>query len=116
MNRSVTYGSFGSLPELVRAASNAPLLDPEEDRRLAREAREGQDEALDSLVKAHLRLVVDEAIRHRDHFVRTGDLVSRGLKGLHWAAPRFDPEVHESFWTYARQAVRAEIRKTDRPD
>lgn len=107
---SPPYGSFGSLDALVRAASDVPIPDLEEERRLGRAARDGDQAARDTLVRSHLRVVVDEAIRYHDTFREVSALLPRGLEGLEAAAARFDPDRHGRFSAYAREWVRLEIR------
>lgn len=109
---SPLFGRFDSLDAFVRAASEAPLPDPEEERRLVEAAREGNDAARETLLRTHGRIVVDEAIRYRDANLEASELVPRGLRALEAAVARFDPDVHGRFGRYAREWIRMEIRRT----
>lgn len=53
------------LPELVDGASREPFLSDREETELLRAAACGDEAAREQLVRADLRVVVDEAIRHR---------------------------------------------------
>jgi len=108
---SLPFGVFQSLDALVRAASEAPVLDPEDERRLSRAARGGDGSARETLLRAHARIVVDEAIRYRDANRDASQLVPRGLEALEAAVDRFDPEAHGRLSAYIREWVRMEIRR-----
>jgi DNA-directed RNA polymerase sigma subunit (sigma70/sigma32) len=113
LHHSPSYGSFDSLDALVRAASDTPLPDEAEERRLVEAVRGGDEGARDALVRAHLRLVVDEAIRYREPAGwDAADLVLRGLRGLRDAVHLFDPEVHGRFRRFAREWIRSQFRHT----
>lgn len=110
LDLSSPYGPFDSLDALVRAASEVPIPDPEEERRLARAARDGDESARETLVRTHLRLVVDEAIRYHDTVREMSALLPRGVEGLRAAVVRFEPDRHGRFGAYAREWIRLEIR------
>lgn len=95
--------------DLVVGASRMPLLDETEEARLA--DRRTDHEALTELVRRHLRVAVDEAIRNRGLGARQDVLVRAGARALVEAAPRYDPEMHGAFSTYARRTVRDAIAR-----
>ncbi|MCD6540820.1 RNA polymerase sigma factor RpoD/SigA [Candidatus Bipolaricaulota bacterium] len=86
-----------------------PPLSPEEERELARRMREGDIEARNRLVLAHLRLVVSIAREYGDTGLDLLDLIQEGNIGLLEAAARFDPEKGFRFSTYARWWIRQAI-------
>lgn len=97
--------------DLVARASESRVLDPSEEERLAARSASGQDDALETLVRAHLRIAVDEAIRNRGFGERQDRLARVGALALVQAAPDFDPDEHGSFAGYARRVVRRAIRE-----
>ena len=111
---STPFGAVDSLDALVRAASEVPVPGAEEERRLAEAARRGDTEARDQLLRAHVRIVVDEAIRYRDAARDATELVADGLAALHDALLRFDPSAHGRFGGYARDWIRLRIRDVPR--
>ncbi|MGE5505397.1 MAG: sigma-70 family RNA polymerase sigma factor [Actinomycetota bacterium] len=92
---------------LFQAMRTAPMLDAEEEIRLARAAREGDAKARDVLVRAHLRLVAKTAMQFRGYGLSVQDLVAEGNLGLVRALDTFDPERGLRFATYALWWVRA---------
>ncbi len=97
--------------DFVRAAMRAPYLEREEERQLAVRWREARDqEALDLLASAHMRLVVAIAARFRNFGLPMGDLIQEGHVGLLEAAARFEPERDVRFSTYATWWIRASIQ------
>lgn len=81
-------------------------LTNEEERDLARRARDGDREALHHLVIRHEPLVSSLTRRYRQANIPYEDLRSEGFMGLLHAAARFDPERGTRFATYAKWWVR----------
>lgn len=95
----------------VRAAMDAPFLSREEEHQLAVLWRgTGNQQALDKLTTAHMRLVIAIAARFRNYGLPAQDLVQEGHVGLLEAAARFDPEREVRFSTYATWWIRASIQ------
>jgi RNA polymerase sigma-32 factor len=95
----------------VREAMNAPLLEREEESRLARAwAEEGDEAAMHAIVRAHARLVVSLASKFRGYGLPPSDLIQEGYLGLLQAAERFDPGREVRFSTYAVWWIRAAIQ------
>jgi RNA polymerase sigma-32 factor len=95
----------------MREAMRAPLLDADNEQRLARRWREGgDDEALRELTGAYMRLVIAMATKFRRHGLPMADLVQEGAVGLMQAADRFDPDRGVRFSTYASWWVRAAMQ------
>jgi len=99
----------GSLDQYLREISAYPLLGREEEAELARRIREGDEEALDKLVRSNLRFVVSVAKKYQNQGVALGDLINEGNLGLIRAARKFDETKGIKFISYAvwwiRQAI-----------
>ena len=102
--------SGASLADLVACASESRSLDREEAARLSQDGGPEEDDTLQTLVRTHLRIAVDEAIRNRGLGKRQDHLARAGALALVRAAPDFDPEEHGSFSRYARRVVRDAIK------
>jgi len=88
-----------------------PLLDKDEEKKLARRIQEGDQEARKKMITANLRLVVNEAKNYTDHGLPFKDLIEEGNMGLLKAVDRFDPERGTRFSTYATWWIRQAIRR-----
>lgn len=96
---------------IVRAASKAPYLEKEEEHKLAvRWAELDDQEALNALTSAHMRLVIAVAAKFRRYGLPMSDLAQEGHVGLLEAASRFDPHRDVRFSTYATWWIRASIQ------
>ena len=104
-------GSFrqGSLDQYLKEISAYPLIDRDEEARLARLIRDGDEEALDKLVRSNLRFVVSVAKKYQNQGVPLSDLINEGNLGLIRAAHKFDETKGIKFISYAvwwiRQAI-----------
>ncbi|MEZ4414186.1 MAG: RNA polymerase sigma factor RpoD/SigA [Gemmatimonadota bacterium] len=98
-----------SLDRYLLEISAFPLIDQNEEARLARAIRAGDDRALEGLVRANLRFVVAIAKRYQNQGVPLADLINEGNLGLLRAAVRFDESRGIKFISYAvwwiRQAI-----------
>ncbi|MEP6689756.1 MAG: RNA polymerase sigma factor RpoD/SigA [Gemmatimonadaceae bacterium] len=99
----------GSLDQYLRDISAYPLIDREEEARLAVGIRAGHAEALDKLVRSNLRFVVSVAKKYQNQGVALSDLINEGNLGLIRAAHKFDETKGIKFISYAvwwiRQAI-----------
>lgn len=99
----------GSLGQYLKEISRYPLIDREEEARLAQRIRRGEKEALDKLVRSNLRFVVSVSKKYQNQGVPLSDLISEGNMGLIKAAHRFDETKGIKFISYAiwwiRQAI-----------
>lgn len=106
--RSEAHG-LDSLGRYLREIRRIPLLTPEEERALARRAKDGDQEALDELVRHNLRFVVSVAKQYSKSGVPFEDLINEGNLGLIRGARRFDVDRGYRFISYAvwwiRQAI-----------
>jgi len=99
----------GSLDQYLKEISQYPLIDREEEVRLAQGIRAGVGEALDKLVRSNLRFVVSVAKKYQNQGVPLSDLINEGNLGLIRAAHKFDETKGIKFISYAvwwiRQAI-----------
>lgn len=97
------------IPSYLARLVQAPLLRPEEELALARQARDGNEAAKRRLVEANMRLVLNIAKHYRNRSIPFEDLVQEGAIGLMNAVDRFDPDRGYRFSTYATHWVRQTI-------
>jgi RNA polymerase primary sigma factor len=99
----------GSLDQYLRDISIYPLITREREGELARGIRDGDQEALDTLVRSNLRFVVSVAKKYQNQGVSLSDLINEGNLGLIRAAHKFDETKGIKFISYAvwwiRQAI-----------
>jgi RNA polymerase primary sigma factor len=99
----------GSLDQYLKEISAYPLIDREEEARLARLIHKGDEEALDKLVRSNLRFVVSVSKKYQKQGVPLSDLINEGNMGLIRAAHKFDETKGIKFISYAvwwiRQAI-----------
>ena len=99
----------GSLDQYLRDISAYPLIDRDEEVRLAQLIRVKDAEALDKLVRSNLRFVVSVAKKYQNQGVALSDLINEGNLGLIRAAHKFDETKGIKFISYAvwwiRQAI-----------
>jgi RNA polymerase primary sigma factor len=118
MAQKVDGKGGGSLDLYLREIAGHPILEREDEVRLAQAIREGDEEAINRLVAANLRFVVTVAKRYRNHGVAFADLVNEGNLGLMRAARRFDETKGVRFISYAvwwiRQAMMQAIAEQSR--
>jgi RNA polymerase sigma-32 factor len=88
-----------------------PMLEKDEEYRLARRWREqGDRDAGNQLVTSHLRLAVKVAKSYRGYGLPVAEIVSEANVGLLLALNRFEPEMGFRFATYAIWWIRASVQ------
>ncbi|MGQ0537869.1 MAG: sigma-70 family RNA polymerase sigma factor [Gemmatimonadaceae bacterium] len=89
-----------------------PLItDPLEERRLARRAQKGDEQAAERLVTANLRFVISYVKKYQGHGLDLSELVAIGNEGLLKAVRKFDPDQGVKFISYAVWWVRQAVLK-----
>lgn len=98
-----------SITWYLQQTNKIEMLSREEEDRLARLARDGDEAAKNQLIKANLRFVVSIAKKYQVSGISLLDLINEGNMGLIKAADKFDPDKGFHFISYAvwwiRQAI-----------
>ena len=89
--------------------SKYPVLTADEEKALARRARDGDEEARKKLIVSNLKLVITIAKSYASYGVPFLDLIEEGNLGLIKAVSRFDPEKGFRFSTYSSWWIRQSI-------
>ncbi|WP_316833914.1 RNA polymerase sigma factor RpoD/SigA [Pedobacter nutrimenti] len=109
IERSITNRDSDSLNRYFTDIGKIDLVSVPEEVLLAAKIKEGDQAALERLVKANLRFVVSVAKKYQNQGLTLGDLVNEGNLGLIKAAHRFDHTKGFKFISFAvwwiRQAM-----------
>lgn len=100
-----------NLTRYLREISAFQRITPEQEIDLGHRIQAGDQEAVNILVKANLRLVLKIASEYKNRGLEYVDLVSEGNIGLIKAAERFDPARECRFSTLCAIWVRQSIRR-----
>jgi RNA polymerase primary sigma factor len=95
----------------LKEINKIPLLTRDEENDLARRARDGEKAAIDSLVQANLRFVVNVAKKYQNQGLPLSDLISEGNIGLMNAIEKYDVDKGYHFISYAVWWIRQGILK-----
>ena len=98
-----------SLDQYLQEIGEVSLLSADEEIKLAKRVREGDEEALETITKANLRFVVSVAKKYQNQGLTLGDLINEGNLGLIKAANRFDETRGFKFISYAVWWIRQSI-------
>src|SRR4026208_242051 len=109
ITKSITNRESQSLEKYLQEIGKVELIGPEEEVRLARRIKEGDQVALDRLTKANLRFVVSVAKQYQNQGLSLPDLINEGNLGLIKAAKRFDETRGFKFISYAVWWIRQSI-------
>src|SRR6202044_9288 len=95
----------------LREIGQTPLLTREEEVKLARRIKKGDQAARQQMIKANLRLVVKIAHDYASYGLPLLDLISEGNIGLMKAVERFDPKKGGKRSTYAAWWIKQSIKR-----
>ena len=101
----------GALALYLEDIKNHPLLTRAEEAELARRIRDGDQLALEKLVRSNLRFVVSVAKKYQNLGMTLPDLIAEGNVGLVRAAQKFDETKGVKFISYAVWWIRQAILK-----
>jgi RNA polymerase primary sigma factor len=100
------------LKQYLKEISGKPILTLDEEIELAKKYRkDGDPEAIATLIQRNLKYVVSVAFRYRNRGVPILDLIHEGNIGLIEAARRFDPDKKRKLVTYAKWWIAQSIER-----
>src|SRR6187399_1255490 len=109
ITKSITNRESQSLEKYLQEIGKVELVSPEDEVKLARLIKQGDQPALDRLTKANLRFVVSVAKQYQNQGLSLPDLINEGNLGLIKAAQRFDETKGFKFISYAVWWIRQSI-------
>ena len=109
ISKSITNRESQSLEKYLQEIGKVELITAEEEVILALRIKNGDQRALDRLVKANLRFVVSVAKQYQNQGLTLPDLINEGNLGLIKAALRFDETRGFKFISYAVWWIRQSI-------
>lgn len=118
ITNSITNRDSTTIEKYFNEVSKVEMITPEEEVELAKRIKQGDDLALEKLVKANLRFVVSVAKQYQHTKVPLNDLINEGNLGLIKAAKMFDHTKGFKFISYAvwwiRQSIMEALAKHSR--
>jgi len=119
MNKKyVSTNGDDSITKYFKDIRRSETLTPEEELDLAQRIKNGDDNAIDTLVNANLRFVISIAKEYQGQGLSLADLISEGNYGLIKAATRFDHTRGFRFISYAvywiKQAIMQSLNDNSR--
>lgn len=109
IGKSITNREIGTLDKFLQDVSKEEMVSPEEEVILAQKILQGDEEALEKLIKANLRFVISVAKQYQNQGLSLQDLINEGNLGLIKAAKRFDHTRGFKFISYAVWWIRQSI-------
>lgn len=109
ITRQITNRETASLDMYLHDIGRVNMISADEEAALAARIRQGDQAALDALVKANLRFVVSVSKQYQNQGLSLPDLINEGNLGLIKAAQRFDEKRGFKFISYAVWWIRQSI-------
>jgi len=109
ITQKITKRDSLSLDKYLNEVGKIDLINSEEEARLARLIRAGDENALHKITKANLRFVISVAKQYQNQGLPLTDLINEGNLGLMKAAKRFDETKGFKFISYAVWWIRQSI-------
>ena len=109
INQSITNRDSASLDKYLQDIGREPLISAEEEVELAQRIKQGDQAALDKLVRANLRFAFSGAKQYQGQGLSLPDLTNEGNLGLIKAAEKFDETRGFKFISYAVWWIRQSI-------
>ena len=111
MKRTFTFEKLDEIDSYFEEIKKYRPLSSREEKALAVKIKKGDKDALDKLVNANLKFVVNYAKQYRKSGVPFSDLISEGNLGLIKAAQKFDETKGVKFISYAVWWIRNSIQE-----
>ena len=109
ISNKITPRESYSIDKYLIEIGRIPLLKDQEEVVLARKIKEGDEEALKTLIESNLRFVVSVAKQYQNQGMNLNDLINEGNIGLMKAAAKFDETKGFKFISYAVWWIRQSI-------
>jgi RNA polymerase primary sigma factor len=109
ITQKITKRDSLSLDKYLNEIGKISLINSEEEAILAKQIREGNEEALHKITRANLRFVISVAKQYQNQGLPLIDLINEGNMGLMKAAKRFDETKGFKFISYAVWWIRQSI-------
>lgn len=109
ITKSITNRESASFEKYLQEIGKEELITAQEEVELARKIRQGDQKALEKLVRANLRFVVSVAKQYQTQGLSLPDLINEGNLGLIKAAKKFDETRGFKFISYAVWWIRQSI-------
>jgi RNA polymerase primary sigma factor len=109
ITKSITNREIASLDKYLHDIGKEPLVTADEEVLLAQRIKQGDQYALEKLVKANLRFVVSVAKQYQNQGLSLPDLINEGNIGLVKAVKRFDETRGFKLISYAVWWIRQSI-------
>jgi RNA polymerase primary sigma factor len=109
ITKQITNRETASLDMYLQDIGRVELITADEEVVLAQKIKQGDQQALDKLVKANLRFVVSVSKQYQNQGLSLPDLINEGNMGLIKAAQRFDETRGFKFISYAVWWIRQSI-------
>lgn len=105
----VNFDVEDNISKYFKDVRKSVILTPSEEVEIAKKIKEGDDKAIELLVKSNLKFVISIAKEYQGQGLPLSDLINEGNYGLIKAAMKFDHEKGFRFISYAvwwiRQAI-----------
>jgi RNA polymerase primary sigma factor len=109
ITKSITNRETKSLEKYLQDISREGMITAEEEVELAKRIKQGDEKALEELVRANLRFVVSVSKQYQNQGLTLPDLINEGNLGLIKAARKFDETRGFKFISYAVWWIRQSI-------
>lgn len=93
----------------LKDISKYPTLSREEEQELGRRARDGDQDAVNTLIQSNLKFVVKIASKYQNRGLSLSELIAEGNSGLITAIEKFDPDKDIKLISYAIWWIRQKI-------